>query len=164
MASRKVKFDFDPFEIAGVDKPRGEIKEQILESVADFVAEEVRASMESGVSPVSGEGKYKALSKLYKKKKIAEGLSGSPDLFFTGDLQSSIEVEFFKNKLRLTVPQSEQGKADGHNNFSGKSELPTRAFIPNASEDQTFKRHILSGIRDIVLEALDGEVSDKDES
>lgn len=155
--ARKVKYDFDPFEIAGIDKkPRGELKEEILSAVADFVAEEVRAKIESSTSPVSGEGKFTKLSKEYRKRKLAEGLSGSPDLTFSGDLLSSIEVDFFKNKLRLTVSDDQQDKADGHNNFSGRSNLPTRAFIPNESDGQTFKRDILNGIKDIVLEAMDG--------
>lgn len=51
-----------------------------------------------------------------------------------------IEVGIFKAK--------EQGKADGHNNFSGKSKLPTRRFIP--SEKENFKRFINKGIDQII--------------
>jgi hypothetical protein len=154
------KYEFDPFEIAGVSRPKGETKERILEKVSDYVLEEVLSFVGDGVSPVAGQGKFKALSNEYKKKKKADGSSPVPNLELEGDLLDALTVK--KNKkgnLELFVDDpDQQGKVDGHNDFTGRSPLPRRAFIP--SDDEGFKAKIEKTIKSIVLDELesDGEV------
>jgi len=53
---------------------------------------------------------------------------------------SGVEVGIFN--------PDEEDKADGHNNFSGNSKLPTRRFIPDSSE--SFNGRIESGINQIL--------------
>ena len=149
-----VKFDFDPFEIAGVSRRKfsdSDISE-IMSDVSDLVKEKVLDYVGSGESPVSGRGAFKKLNPEYAKDQ--KGGNRTANLELEGDLLDSVKVIQAGNKLRLTVDEDQQPKADGHNNFSGESKLPVRRFIPYAKQDETFKSDIIKTIRDIVLEKL----------
>lgn len=123
---------------------------QIKKDVGEFIISEMLLALSDGKSPVSGH-KFKKLNKQYASE-MKDG-DTTPNLELEGDLLDAlisknragdkIEVGVFKKK--------EQGKADGHNNFSGNSNLPTRRFIPNESEK--FKRHINNGIKQIISDA-----------
>ena len=54
------------------------------------------------------------------------------------------------SQIELT---EEQGKADGHNNFSGESKLPTRQFIPK--DNQSFRPDIKSEIQAIAEDFME---------
>lgn len=151
--ARKVKYDFNPFD--GLDKkPRGEKASRIKDRVAEFVETQVVEKARSGVSPVSGHGRYKKLNKKYAQQQ--KGGNRTADLTLTKKMLNSVEVTNPRgNTLRLTVSEEENAKADGHNNFSGASELPNRSFIPNAKKDETLKRDIRAGIKRIVKEEME---------
>ena len=145
----KVKFDFKPSDfIKGVRIKRGK-KEELLNEIADFVETEVLKDIGDQRSPVNGR-KFKQLSKDYAKIKKKSGAPPIPNLELEGDMLDSLQVLKTTTGLRLTVADSEQGKADGHNNFSGKSRIPERKFIPNASEGETFRPKIRKGIESII--------------
>lgn len=146
--ARKVKFDFKPLE--GV-RVTGRQKSQIMQEVKDFVTEQVLDHVGSSKSPVAGGSFKKSLEKNYKKKKVAQGGASVANLDLSGSLLDSLRViKKDENTLRLTVLTGEQKKADGHNNFSGKSNLPERNFIPDEKREQNLNRTIWKGIRDIV--------------
>lgn len=143
MALRKIKYDFNP--LRGL---RGAKRTRAAAEIKQYVEEQVTAFMNAGNSPVSGQGKYKQLSKVYALKK--KGGSRHPDLHLTGKLQASVTIEDSpRGALRLTVSPLEQKKADGHNNFTGKSTLPRRAFIPDVNRNERLKRQIELGINRI---------------
>lgn len=149
----KVAFRFDPFALAGVEKPKGRINEAKRE-IAQMVLDKVLESCAAGKSPVSG-GKWKrSLSKEYRDRKLAQGGNPFADMELTGDMLDSLEVVFSGSELELRIRGKEAGKADGHNNHSGKSPLPPREFIPK--QDQTFKRDIIQEIQRIAREKADG--------
>ncbi len=161
MARKLVKFDFDP--LKGVRRKLSEEKQaEVLDNIAELVKESVLKSVSSGFSPVTGK-EFKSLSKGYKKYKQSEGLPGKPNLEFSGDLLDSLIVERVqksgKEVLRLTVSDEEQGKADGHNNFSGQSLLPRRPFIPDESRGENFIKEINQEISQLVSDAIDEEES-----
>lgn len=149
MANRKVKYDFDPFVEAGISK-RGLTDDQIqdvFDEVADFVLESVLNDVGEGVSPVTGKS-FEQLSVKYAKQ---EGKPRKPvTLELTGDLLDSVKVIKKDNKIRLTVSEDQQPKADGHNNFTGKSKLPRRPFIPDEDKDEKLRPEIRRGIKDII--------------
>lgn len=158
MAKTKVQFDFDPLDYVKTDKKvsRG-IRDDILDQVADYVLESVLVALGNSQSPVTGRD-FKALSEEYAKDKRARGGTPVANLLMSGDLYDSITVKRVKNKLRLTVEgDEEQAKADGHNNFSGKSKLPRRPFIPNESKGEDFDKEIREGIATIVEESISGD-------
>lgn len=147
--SFKVEFEFDPFEMTGVDVPQNRRKEA-MDAVAAFVVDQVTEYMDNSTSPVAGHGKFPSLSKDYKKRKQAAGKGGSPNLEFDGDLKQALYVSnASSSSLKLQVRGSKQAaKADGHCNHSGESPLPLRRFVPD--EGETFKRPIVRAMKDIL--------------
>ena len=151
----KFKFEFDPFDYAKVEKPKGRKLSSILDEVADLVKEAVLTDVGETRSPVTGRA-FKGLSKDYKAEKQAQGGSGSPDLELSGSMLDALTVKRTRRgTLELFVDsEKEQGKVDGHNNFTGQSKLPERKFIPHSDED--FRPAILNQIKSL-LESLEDE-------
>lgn len=146
----EIYFEFDPFELVGRKPPIGKISEAKRE-IADLVLDAVLDYVGDGSSPVAN-GKWKrSLSPAYMKIKREESSAGFANMELSGDMLDSLEVVNSGSKLRLRIKDStEAAKADGHNNHSGRSKLPQRQFIPK--EGETFKRSILSEIRNIIDE------------
>ncbi len=149
--SKSVKYEFDPFELVKAEPlPRG-MKQYAMEDIADFVLESVLVNVGDQNSPVSGHyGGFRKLSKEYKKRKDSEGGTPVPNLELSGEMLSALEVKRKGATLVLQISGKEAGKADGHNNHSGDSDLPLRRFIPKEKDEETFKRDILSGIARII--------------
>ena len=150
--ARQVKYDFNPFKITGTDPIGIKQKTSVLKEIADFIVKGVRIKTKTGNSPVSGLGKYKKLNKEYAAAQ--KGGNRTPNLRLKGDLMEGLKSFTLKgNIMRLTVDQSDNSKADGHNNHSGNSSLPPRRFIPKAKDGQTFKKNIIDGIRRIIKDS-----------
>ena len=72
-------------------------------------------------------------------------------------------IELKSNGLRLTVSESEQGKADGHNKFNkaNNKKIPARPFIPDEKASRKnlrdFTPAILEGIDKIIEDFKDGD-------
>lgn len=148
--SRKVEYIFDPFEITNRDPISRDKREAALDDISNFVLETVLQHVGETNSPVSGHGKFKALGKPWKTKKEEEGGTPIPNLEFTGSMLSALECFTRGSKLVLRIKGSESDKADGHNNHSGESKIPTRRFIPLESDEETFKKDIINGIKTII--------------
>lgn len=149
MALDRVAFEFDPldgFDIAS------DLKEEALSTIADFVKEQVLSYVGSGESPVAGGKWQRELSPEYRKRKAEISGVDFANMELTGAMLDALDVAIEKDHLALEVTGEEAAKADGHNNFSGKSKLPPREFIPNAKKGQNFRSDILAGIRDIAQE------------
>jgi hypothetical protein len=159
MALSKVVYEFDPFELAGLDKPstKSDLR-AALKEIADYVKTETLSYVGEGKSPVAGGSFKHSLSPAYKK--IKEKISGADfaNLELTGDMLDALETKITDDgMIQIGIWGKEAAKADGHNNFSGKSTLPAREFIPNENKSQTFKRDILSGIRGIAEAFLEDD-------
>lgn len=153
----KVIYEFDPFALSGVEAPKGEARDQALEEIAEYIKTEALSYIADGRSPVAGGSFKRTLSPDYKDRK--ESISGVDyaNLELHGDMLNALECESTRGtKLKFGIEGAEAPKADGHNNFSGESNLPAREFIPNASKGQTFRREIIKGIRQIAEEYADG--------
>ena len=121
--------------------------EQILESVA------------KRKSPVSGKS-FPALSKDYAKQKAEEGLPPVPNLEFEGDMLDSLTFVTTEEGIRIGVFGDDAPKADGHNNLSGKSDLPLRRFIPDEGEGfiSKIEREVDAIIADSIAENTEPDV------
>ena len=128
------------------DVPRNQ-RAAVKQEVGNFVVEEILRSVSSASSPVSG-GRYKkTLSQEYADAE--KGGNRTANLELEGDMLDSLEFKNTRAGVEVGIfKASEVPKADGHNNFSGQSKLPTRQFIPK--ENEKFKRNIESGIKNIV--------------
>jgi hypothetical protein len=156
MMAKKVKYDFKLTDfVKGIKFKSAAQKREVISDVKNFVLESVLNDVGEGKSPVTGR-KFKLLSKDYSKsKKRGNRL---PNLELKGDLLDSLKVVKRKRDvLRLTVSQSQQPKADGHNNFTGKSKLPSRKFIPNIAKKESFRPAIKKDIIEIIKQGQDGE-------
>ena len=154
---KKIAYEFDPFELAGVEAPKDPAqRDEALDQIAEYVTGEVLAHCADGTSPISG-GKWKRqLSKDYADKKAEISGVNYANMELYGDMLDDLEtVKKRGNKLSLQIEGDQADKADGHNNHSGRSQLPPREFIPK--KNQTFKQTIVNGIRAIAEEFTDGE-------
>lgn len=128
------------------------VKERIANDVGHYLVEQTLVAMNEKKSPVSGEGSFKALSKGYKKKKLEEIGSGEANLEFDGVLKDELDFEVTDKGVSIGVFGERAPAADGHNNLSGKSHLPTRRFLPDIG--QNYKSEIKKEVERIIADAL----------
>lgn len=86
---------------------------------------------------------------------MKQGISStaSANLELTGKMLDALTVKVKGNQLEYFVDdESQQGKVDGHNNFTGKSKIPTRKFIPDT--DESLRAGILKEIKTLVKDEL----------
>lgn len=156
----KIEYKFDPFELAGIDIediPRAK-RSEVLETVSNYVLESVLSDVGGKRSPVTGES-FKPLSPAYKVLKKKKGGTPVPNLEMDGDMLNALKVKKGSSEISLYIPSGKQAlKADNHNKFSPESKntpVPARKFIPNASEDETFRPAIIKGIKGILKDAIE---------
>ena len=131
------------------------IRRKINEEVGQYLVEQTIKSMSQGESPVDGGDWDPKLDPRYRKKKIAEGGSGKPDLELTGALKDAITFDASAKAVEYGVWGEEAAKADGHNHFSAASAhatAPRRQFLPE--EGQDLDASIMRGIEEIVADNL----------
>ena len=122
-------------------------QEAAKRDVGEFIVGEILRSVQRGQSPVEGRGAFKKLDPEYANE--FKGGNRQPNLDQQGDMLDALEFEITTGGVKVGIFQDSQvPKADGHNNFSGLSELPERRFIPDATED--FKRNIKAGVNQIL--------------
>jgi len=129
-------------------RQKNRVKDEVGELLVDFILEQVSDLK----SPIEGQGKFEKLSPKYKKLKQKDGRGGSPNLEFSGSMLDALETKRTSDGVKIQIKGSDAGKADGHNNFSGKSKLPSRQFLPK--EGENFKRSARKEVDRIVNEAI----------
>lgn len=125
--------------------------------VGEFVKEQILLSVAESSSPISGGAFKKSLSAAYKKQKEADGLPGVANLELTGEMLDSLDYKTTKDGIEIGVFGRAALRADGHNNFSGESELPGRQFLPK--EGESFKPSIQKEIDRIIRDKLTENLS-----
>lgn len=135
----------------GVKLP-DKILSRVKQDVGEYLVEAILSSAHKSQSPVEGEGSFDALSPQYKKKKVAEGHAGKANLEFSGALLDDLTFEETPNGIELGWFGDQAGKADGHNNLSGKSDLPQRRVLPDVG--QSFVSSIQEGAEKIIADAI----------
>lgn len=159
--SYKVVFEFDPFEMANVDRPTTKAdRSEALREIADYVKTEMLQYYGDGTSPASG-GKWKqSLSPAYKK--IKEDISGVDfsNMELYGDMLDALEVKIVNNKIRVGWFTGEQAaKAYGHQTgYEGHPTIkngPVRQLVPD--EGGKFKSPIVKGMKEIAKAFIEEE-------
>ena len=105
----------------------------------------VKEYMEGSSSPVKGSGRFKALSKDYKKKKQKIAGNTTPNLKLFGDLDEAMEVDADENSFTINIRDDNAAKAYNHN--VGDT-LPKRQFLPDDQRGETFKRSVVTKIKE----------------
>lgn len=135
-----------------LDKVPAKLRPRVRREVGEFLLEQTLVSLGEGKTPVS-RGEYKrSLSKEYREFKSESGRNSFADLEFEGDLKDSFKFRSTDKGIKIGHFGKEAGKADGHNNFSGKSTLPRRQYLPE--KDQSYKRNIQTEIDRIIADAI----------
>ena len=127
-------------------RQKNKIKDDVGDLLVDFILENVGDAK----SPLTG-ANFPALTKEYKAKKQKEGRGSRPNLEFNGDMLDELEFKRTRDGVKIQIEGNQAPKADGHNNFSGKSDLPRRRFLPDKGE--SFQKTITREIDGIIAEA-----------
>lgn len=120
------------------------------EDVGDYLLEQALIKVASQRSPITGDS-FPKLSRDYRKEKIESGLPGIPNLESTGDMLDALDYRITGYGIEFGVFGPDAKKADGHNNLSGDSRLPTRQFIP--AEGEGFTSEIEKEVARIIADA-----------
>jgi len=127
-------------------------KQRVKENVGDFLVESVLQTLRKAESPVAGES-FAPLSPKYKKFKMGEGDSGTPNMELYGDMLDSLTYKETDDGIELGFFDSEAWKADGHNKFSGEeNNTPQRRFLP--AEGDKFVSNIQNEVNKIIADAI----------
>lgn len=127
------------------DRDESDLKKQ----VGDYLVEAILKNVSEGKSPVQGGGWTRKISTPYKKIKSKYSSKLYANMELHGDMLDALKYEPTEDGIEIGIfDETQVPKADGHNNFSGKSKLPERRFIPK--EDQKFKKDILQEVATIL--------------
>lgn len=147
----ELSVEIDLFEGRSLNK---RTKARIQNEVGQYLVEQTIASAVEKKSPVQGAPNFKALSKDYKKFKLQEVGSGEANLEFSGEMHDETDFVATDNGIAIGVFGERAGAADGHNNFSGKSQLPLRQSFPDVGQKYKapIEREVERIITDIIAE------------
>lgn len=156
MALRVVSTKVSDSEISStvaIDFPPGltlDQKNRIKDEAGQLIIDHILTNVGKARSPIKGAG-WRALSGDYRKYKRDEGRGTKANLEFSGDMLDALEYVRVPEGVRIQIRGDQAGKADGHNNFSGESELPTRQFLPKEGDEFTGS----------VAQEIDGIIADE---
>lgn len=129
------------------------IKKRIQDEVGNFLVEQTIILGTQSKSPVQGASNFKALtSKEYKLKKQKEVGNTKANLEFSGQMWDEFDYEPTDKGVAVGVYGERAPAADGHNNLSGKSSLPTRRSIPDVG--QNYKKDIQKEVERIIADVI----------
>lgn len=162
MPKFEVLFSFDPFKMAGTDRPETKrATKEALKEIAEYVKAEMLQHYGDGVSPAAGGKWTKKLSPEYAElKKEISGVNFS-NMELYGDLLDSLEARIDGDKITVGWSKSndQAPKAFGHQTgYKGHPTIedgPVRQLVPE--KGQTFKRDIVKGMREIAEEFMPEE-------
>jgi len=134
-----------------LDAPKS-VQAKIKRDVGEFIVSEILSSVNGAKSPVAGES-WPGLSKGYKKIKVGQGGTSTPDMQLSGSMLDSLKFKATTDGVEVGFFNKEAAKADGHNKLSGReNNTPQRRFLPE--EGQDFIASIQKGIEEIVADAV----------
>ena len=134
-----------------------DVKERIRDEVGTYLVEQTQIALAERKSPVSGEAIRALTSKSYKEFKKREVGNTNADLEFSGQMKDEIDFRPTAEGIKIGVFGDRAGAADGHNNFSGRSQLPKRRFLP--AENQVYKQEIQKTVKQIVTDIVTEEMA-----
>lgn len=132
----------------GVPKEkRDSVKRECGEVIIDGILLAVGRSR----SPIAGED-WPPLSQDYRDEKRDMGRGGKANMEQSGDMLDALKFSVTNDGIKLGIEGEAAPRADGHNNFSGKSRLPRRKFLPE--EGDSFISQIENDVQSIISESV----------
>ena len=147
--TKKLTSEIDLFTGQNIPKSsRGRIRDEVGELLKD----QILLAVGKQSSPIAGEG-WPGISDSYRAFKKSQNLPGKVNMEFSGNMLDALDVRDTAKGIEIGVFGPDAGKADSHNNFSGKSKQPhQRRFLPK--EDQQFKSGINRRVNEIISDAV----------
>lgn len=127
-----------------------EDKQDALTAIGDFLLEQTLVNAAESASIVKGEKIPALTSKPYKLKKRDEVGNAKANFELTGEMLDSIDFKKSASSITIGVYGEAALRADGHNNFSGKSRLPKRRIFP--AEGQEYNQATQREIKRIIAD------------
>ena len=152
MGIGKVVYDWD-LKAMLADVPRSD-RPDTLDEIGQYLVEAILSDVGEAKSPVTGRA-FPKLSAAYKKIKAHESSADIANLELTGEMLDSLTYKVVGSRVQIGIWGDQAPKADGHNNFSGDSKLPRRAFIPDKDRGESFRPDIRDEVQTIIDEAID---------
>lgn len=126
-------------------------KKDALREIGEYLVEQTLVNAAESNSIVRGENIPALKDKNYKALKKLEVGNTKANLELTGRLLDSVDYKLISDsELKIGVFGKEAPKADGHNNFSGKSLLPQRRIFPG--KDQGYIKSVNNEILAIIAD------------
>lgn len=119
-------------ELAGLSKSD---RSRAIEEIGEFLVEQTLVNAQESESLVKGEKIPALTSKQYKLKKRAEVGNAKANMELTGEMLDSVDFKASGSTITIGVYGDAALRADGHNNFSGKSSLPKRRIFPDEGQE-----------------------------
>jgi len=135
-------------------------KDKIKDEVGNYLVEQTLLALADAKSPVTSE-KFKALSPDYAIEKREQGSPAISNMELRGKMLEDLTFKPTSKGVEIGFLNSKEAeKADGHNNFSGKSKLAEigkqRRFLPG--EGQTYKDDIEREVNKIITDIVGASV------
>ncbi len=130
-----------------------------LSEIGEFLVEQTLVNASESKSLVKGEQIPALTSKQYKLKKRGEVGNAKANLELSGEMLDSVDFNASGTSLTIGVYGDAALRADGHNNFSGKSSLPKRRIFPD--EGQQYKADVVKEIARIASDYKSEKVKAK---
>lgn len=121
----------------------------IKEEAGEFLVDHILLRVGNARNPFTG-APYQGLTKEYRSDKAEDGAGTKANLESSGDMLDALGYSRTDNGVKLFVSGEEALRADGHNNFSGKSQIPTRKFLPE--EGDSFPRSVTKEVEAMISE------------
>lgn len=134
-----------------------EASDPIKADIGSYLVEQILNNCASGVD-INGDD-FAELSPKYKAKKESITGENKANMRLTGDMLDALTFEITDKGVKVVVKGEDQAaKADGHNNFSGKSKLPTkRQFLADKELPEDFISYIEEKKQEDILNLDDSD-------
>lgn len=132
-----------------------EIKKDFARAIAKTIVREIKGSIEAGISPVAGEGRFVKYSASYansiKKGRVGHGKNVRPvNLKVTGDMLKTLKARMAGDKCRVVISHK---LANIHNTLgAGKSKI-IRRIMPDG-KGEIFSRALMSYLKEAAMNAV----------
>lgn len=130
-----------------------------IAEIGEFLVEQTLVNAAESTSLVKGEVIPALTSKPYKLKKRDEVGNAKANLELSGEMMDSVDFRSSGQSITIGVFGDAALRADGHNNFSGKSGLPRRRIFPD--EGQEYKQSVKREIDRIVSDYKSNSIESK---
>lgn len=149
LSNQRTSSDIDLF--SDNDVPRA-ARAAVRDAVGEYLVEQIQLAVAAAESPVEGHGKFERLSPEYAELKRKEVGHANQNLEASGHMLDQLGFRATSEGVEVGIFGDAAPQADGHNNFSGRSKIPTRRFLP--AEGEAFVSTIQNGVEQIIADVI----------